>query len=65
MATKLKHTIDKLGRMTVEVIGIEGEGCVLLTKGLERAYGGVQDRDMKPEAGALESHEETKQQTTL
>jgi hypothetical protein len=41
---ELEITIDKEGRVQVEVRGIHGEGCVELTKNIENAVGTVEER---------------------
>ncbi len=41
---ELEITIDKNGRVNVGVRGIAGEGCLALTKNLEKAVGTVEER---------------------
>ncbi len=42
---ELEITIDKNGRVLVAVRGIQGGGCLALTKSLENAIGTVEERN--------------------
>ena len=46
---ELEITIDKEGRVQIEVKGVHGESCVALTQSLEDAIGEVNDRSIAPE----------------
>lgn len=56
---ELRIHIDAQGEVQVEVLGVQGDGCLKLTEGLERRLGEVHGRQMKPEAyqQATESQE--------
>ncbi|MFA4877485.1 MAG: DUF2997 domain-containing protein [Methanoregula sp.] len=41
---ELEITIDKNGRVQVAVKGVKGEGCLALTRELEKAIGHVEER---------------------
>jgi len=41
---ELEITIDREGRVNVAVRGIQGEGCLLLTRNIENAVGIVEER---------------------
>jgi len=41
---ELEITIDKEGRVQVTVRGVQGEGCLGLTKNIENAVGTVEER---------------------
>ncbi len=52
--------IDKDGQVRVEVRGVKGEGCLELTRELEKALGGeIASRELTPEA-----HETASEQTS-
>lgn len=46
---ELRINIDAQGEVQVEVVGVQGDGCLELTKGLESKLGEVLDRKFKPE----------------
>jgi hypothetical protein len=41
---ELEITIDRDGRVQVAVRGVQGEGCLDLTKNIEQAVGAVEER---------------------
>jgi hypothetical protein len=46
---ELEITIDKTGRVQVAVRGVQGEGCLGLTKNIENAVGRVEEREYTAE----------------
>jgi hypothetical protein len=46
---ELEISIDKEGRVVVQVRGAHGDECFALTKDLEDAIGTVSERTLKPE----------------
>jgi hypothetical protein len=46
---ELEITIDKEGRVQVAVRGVQGEGCLVLTKNIENAVGTVEEREYTAE----------------
>lgn len=59
---ELRIQIDAQGEVQVEVVGLQGQGCLQLTEGLERQLGEVLGRHMKPEAyQEATEHQELKQ----
>ena len=46
---ELEITIDKTGKVQVAVRGVQGEGCLDLTKNIENAVGTVEEREYTPE----------------
>lgn len=46
---KVTASIDRDGKITIEVDGVHGEGCEALTAALEAALGDVETRKIKPE----------------
>jgi len=46
---ELEITIDKEGRVQVAVRGVQGEGCLGLTKNIENAVGTVEEREYTAE----------------
>lgn len=49
---EIEVTIGKNGKVQVHVRGVQGEGCLEITRALEAALGGeVELREMTPEAG--------------
>ena len=48
---EIEVTIEKDGRVRIQVRGVKGEACLDLTQALEQALGGViEERSMTPEA---------------
>ena len=48
---EIEVTIDKDGKVHIQVHGAKGDTCLALTAGLEAALGGqVEERQMTPEA---------------
>jgi hypothetical protein len=45
----LEITISATGEVKIEVKGVQGAGCLDLTKNLENALGTVEDRQLKGE----------------
>jgi hypothetical protein len=55
--------IDRDGRVRVEVRGVKGMSCLDVTKALEEALGGgVEDRELTPEAYEAAQAEQQRQQ---
>jgi hypothetical protein len=46
---ELEITIDKEGKVKVAVRGVQGEGCLAITKNIENAVGTVEEREYTPE----------------
>jgi hypothetical protein len=46
---ELEITIDKSGKVQVAVRGVQGEGCLALTKNIENAVGTVEERGFTAE----------------
>lgn len=46
---ELEITIDKAGRVQVAVRGVQGEGCLDLTKNIENEVGSVEEREYTAE----------------
>jgi hypothetical protein len=46
---ELEISIDKEGRVQVQVRGAKGDECLAVTKDLENAIGIVSERTLKPE----------------
>jgi hypothetical protein len=46
---ELEISIDKEGRVQVQVRGVHGDECLAVTKDLENAVGTVLERTLKPE----------------
>jgi hypothetical protein len=46
---ELEITIDKEGRVQVAVRGVQGEGCLAVTKNIENAVGTVEEREYTAE----------------
>lgn len=46
---ELRVSIDAQGEVKVEVVGVQGDGCLKLTEGIEGKLGEVLDRQLKPE----------------
>jgi hypothetical protein len=46
---ELEITIDKTGKVQVAVRGVQGEGCLGLTKNIENAVGIVEERNYTAE----------------
>lgn len=58
---EVEVTIDKNGKVSLQVRGVKGNQCLALTKDLEQALGGeVETREMTAEA--LEAIEEQNQE---
>ena len=47
---EIRVSIDKDGKVQVEVNGVKGMGCTDITKALEEALGGEVEREMTSEA---------------
>jgi len=48
---EVRVTVDKDGKVRIEVSGVKGQACLDVTRGLEAALGGqVEERRMTPEA---------------
>jgi hypothetical protein len=62
---ELEITIDKDGRMMVTVRGVQGEGCMALTKNLENAVGTVEERTCTAEFYEQTVKAESHQKTSL
>ena len=46
---KVKVVVDEKGELRIEVEGVQGSSCELLTKNLEKELGEVGERKKKPE----------------
>ncbi|MEA5512247.1 DUF2997 domain-containing protein [Crocosphaera sp. UHCC 0190] len=49
MSEQITITVDQNGNFTLEVNGAKGDNCLSLTKPLEEALGGIEQREFKPE----------------
>ncbi|MBE9128972.1 MULTISPECIES: DUF2997 domain-containing protein [unclassified Coleofasciculus] len=62
---KIEYRIGKDGKITETVIGATGSSCTETTKGLEKALGEVDDRELLPDYYEGEETITSSQTTTL